>query len=89
MERPALGHVRDDEAAGDAAVAHEERPARKEEGMKRLVSDGSNSTSEYHSVTLNTFQGQSRASNIGNGREGQGERKVKYVLPTGYYDKME
>ena len=25
MECPALGHVRDDEAAGDAAVAHQKR----------------------------------------------------------------
>ena len=33
VERPALGHVRDDEAAGDAAVAHEERPESKEGGM--------------------------------------------------------
>ena len=52
MERPALGHVRDDEAAGDAAVAHEERPATEEGGMNRLVSDVSNSTSEYHCVTF-------------------------------------
>ena len=31
MKRPALGHVRDDEAAGDAAVADEERAEREEE----------------------------------------------------------
>ena len=48
MKRPALGHVRDDEAAGDAAVADEERAERK---MNKLVSDISNSNLEYAFAT--------------------------------------
>ena len=52
MERPALGHVRDDEAAGDAAVADEERAERK---MNKLVSDISNSNLEYSFANSTTL----------------------------------